>query len=259
MFIAIQYWEKDEARALRLARLLADLEPRSRKDATIILARRFDTELSAEAFATAQYVGRKLPVMMVRSKRTGVGHPAGCNGLMAGVMDHLTDMWRSGDLLRSSVFLAEADGCPLRRDWLTILMEEQARAVTAGKGICGPYMNCFLPNGKTLPHINGTLVMHVPWWIDHPSVHNTPPDQGWDIFHAPVMVPAAWRTTMILNIHHSKNWTADQLVPLAADHAWLTSVKDFSVLEWAENALVPMETRELRRLRAENERLKAGR
>jgi hypothetical protein len=250
--IAVQYWQGDETAALRLARLLADIEPRSRMDATVMLARRSDTPLSDDARRTAQHVSRKFPVMVVRSKREGTGHPAGANALAGGVLDHLAAMWTAGEMLRSSVFLVEADGCPLRRDWLDVLFDEHERTLEAGLAVTGPYMGF-------VPHLNGTLAMEVPWWIDHPSIHVTPPDQGWDIFHRQTYLRAARRTKLILNIHHSKKWTDDQLTPLGAEHAWLTSVKDSSVIDWAEQALVAQVPRELRELQRENDRLRSAR
>jgi hypothetical protein len=251
MVIAVQYWAGDEAAAIRLARLLADIEPRPRDDATIALVRRFDTPLSDEARRTAQHVSRKFPVMVYRSKREGTGHPAGCNGLAGGAIDHLARMWMAGELMRSSVFLAEADGCPLRVDWLDLLIAEHERTLEAGLAVTGAYMGF-------IPHINGTMVLEVPWWIDHPSVHVTPPDQGWDIFHRQTYLRAANRTKLIFNIHGSKNWTDDHLTPLGKEHTWVTSVKDSSVIGWAEQALVGQGPRELRELRRENERLRRG-
>jgi hypothetical protein len=252
LIIAVQYYGGDELQALRLARLLADIEPRPRDDATVLLVRRADVPLSDEARRTAQHVSKKFPVMLARSKREGVGHPAGCNALMGGTMDHLAALWRAGDLLRSAVFLAESDGCPLRRDWLDVLLDEHERTLEDGLSVTGPYMAVF-------PHINGTMVLEVPWWIDHPSVHVTPPDQGFDIFHRRTYLRAARRTKLIMNIHHSKKWTDDQLSPLGAEHAWITSVKDNSVIDWAENALLTPAARETRILRDEVSRLRGAR
>jgi len=251
IIVAVQYWAGDEACALRLARLLADIETKPREDVTIMLARRFDTPLSDDARRTAEHLQRRFSTMACRSEREGVGHPAGCNALMGGVMDHLGRMWTAGNLLRSSVFLVEADGCPLRRDWLDTLTAEHTRTLEAGLAVTGAYM-------AFLPHINGTMLIHVPWWIDHPSLHSTPPDQGWDIYHRETFLRSAYRTKLILNIHGSAGWRSGQLSPLGKEHAWLTSVKDPSVIDWAERSLVPSEAQEMRELRAENERLRRG-
>jgi hypothetical protein len=230
LVLAIQFWAGDEARALRLVRLLADLEPRRRKDVTLMLSRRFDLELSQVVAEAGEYASDSFAVIHHQSRRVGDGHPAGCNQLMGDTMDRLGEMWTAGELLHSSAFLIEYDGCPLRRDWLDVLIAEHDRTLAAGKAITGPYM-------AFLPHINGTMVMHVPWWVDHPSVHYTPPTQGWDIFHRETMLAAAYRTKLILNLHGSRNWTNDQLRPLSMEHVWMTSVKDESVIGWAERSL----------------------
>ena len=108
---------------------------------------------------------------------------------------------------------------------------EHRRSVAAGYSITGPYMGF-------VPHINGTLIMQVPWWIDHPSVHQTPPEEGWDIYHREAILADAYRTKLILNLHGSRKWKRDQLVPIAGEFAWMTSQKDDSVITWAERALV---------------------
>ena len=46
MQLALQYHAGDESSALRLARLLADIEPKKRTDVTLALVRRHDCELS---------------------------------------------------------------------------------------------------------------------------------------------------------------------------------------------------------------------
>ena len=231
MVIAIQYFHGDEQRCMRLARLLAAIEPKRRDDVTLAFCRRFDTPMTPLAWETFLYCGRKFGVCQIQSERRGVGHPCGANELWAGTMEKFAEGWPAGIPRRSAVFLIEHDGCPLRADWISMLLAEHARSVAAGYSITGPYMGF-------LPHINGTLIMQVPWWIDHPSVHQTPPEEGWDIYHRETILADAYRTKLILNLHGSRKWKRDQLVPIAGEYAWMTSAKDDSVITWAEKSLV---------------------
>lgn len=230
MIVALQYWHGDEERILRLARLLTDIEKRPRRDARILFIRRYDCPISDAARVTADYVSRRFPVMVARSKVEAEGYPEGANGLMAGTMEHVAAQWRAGELGQSTVFLAEGDGCPLRRDWIDKLLAEHQAAVMEGNGVTGPYM-------ANIPHINGTMLIQVPWWIDHPSVHVTPREQGWDIFHRETIVPVARRTKLIINLYGAPRWSHPQLKILAAESAWFSSCKNDSVISWAEKHL----------------------
>lgn len=232
LFVAIQSWAGDSAESFRLARLIADIEPRPRDDVTILFMGRAPENpegWTRTARDCASYVSRKFPVMVALTKREGRGHPDGSNALAGGVLDHLASMWPNG-LNRASVFLAEADGCPLSADWLDRLLAEHRATLAAGKSITGPYMD-------RPAHINGTMIVSVPWWIDHPSVHRTPSGEGWDVYHGETYLRDANRTKLILNLWGSCNWTRDQLVSLSAEYAWMTSQKDDSVIAWAERAL----------------------
>lgn len=237
--IALQWWNDgtggDEAAAMRLARLLSDLEPRRRSDVYLAFCRRFDTPISKLASDTFLYCGRKFGVMWVQSKREALGHPDGSFGLWAGVMDELAGAWRHGRLDAHSVFTIEADGCPLRRDWIDRLLLEHRRTIEAGKRVTGCHMD------RGFPHVNGSLIAHLSLWFDRPSLHHTPPSQAWDLFHAAVLNSEARPTTWIRNVYGDSEWSDASLDNLSRETAWLSSTKDTSAIEWAERTLVPKE------------------
>lgn len=135
--IALQFWAGDQGRAMRLARLLADIEPRRRDDVIFAFCRRFDVPMSREVWDAALHVGGKFPVIHLASQREAVNHPDGCYGLFAGTMDHLSKGWASGSLHAHSAFTIEADGVPLRRDWLDIVLAEHRRTIEGGKRVTG--------------------------------------------------------------------------------------------------------------------------
>lgn len=234
--IAIQYWPGDEARALRLARLLAAIEPGPRKDmVTVVLCRRSDMpELSVEAAQVRAELGARFGSMAIRSERPGVGHPAGANALWSGSFEKLAEFWAEGKIQASWVMFVEADGCPLSADWIGRVRAEIRMAETAGKRVIGAVMRDPL-------HVNGSLVAHMSLWHDHPSLHRTPPEQAWDVFHRAVLWQEAWSSHTILNAYGSSDWTPDALRGMGMQGAWLSSTKDDSAIRWAEENLTRRE------------------
>lgn len=231
LVVALGYWAGDEERALRLARLLADIEPEYRSDLTLVLVRRFDLDVSALAAQTIMHCNGKFVTFGLQSGTRGVGHPDGSNALWDGTMSLLADRWREGDLNFPFVFTVEADGCPIAADWVNRLLAEHQRALMAGKHVTGPLMR--LP----FAHINGTLICNVGWWLDHPSLRQTPPGYAWDLHHRETFVAAARPTQEIANIYGSKQWSGAQLGPMSNEISWLASAKDDSVIAWAEQAI----------------------
>lgn len=234
--LAIQYWQGDEAAACRLARLLADIEPRRREDVTLAFCRRFDmpTE-SALLWATRMHCGFKFGTTALRSRREGAGHPHGPNELAAGTIEQFADAWRAGNISSHSVFLIEADHVPLRADWLDVLLAEHAQTLAAGKRVTGCMTR--LP----VPHVNGGMLQHLSLWHDRPSLHRTPPNGAWDLHHAQVLNAEARPTTTIRNYYGSADWTPRALAAVARETAWLLSTKDTSAIEWSERTLVHRE------------------
>lgn len=234
--IAIQYWAGDEARAMRVARLIADIEGEPRSDVMVAFCRRFDCEWTSLAERTAQYVSHRFPVMMMQSDRRKVGHPDGANGLWSGSVELLANMWREGRA-RPSIFTVEHDGCPLSRDWVDRLSAEHMRALGAGKRVSGCMMEPRPQHGLTA-HVNGTLMLHASMWFDRPSIQVTPDGDAWDIYHGNVFMSECQPTNLIRNIYGATDWTPGVLEALARDTVWLSSTKDDSALEWAEGTLV---------------------
>jgi hypothetical protein len=117
--ITILFWERDKAQAMKLARLLADLEPEHCKTADILFVARFDCKQDKE---TVEYVSRKFNVYTYTSTRRGVGWPMGCNSIFFGAMEHIYHKIASGKFPHyKSVFLLAADSAPIHKDWLARL------------------------------------------------------------------------------------------------------------------------------------------
>jgi hypothetical protein len=234
LVVALQYWAGDEAPAMRLARLLAAIEPRYRSDVTLAFCRRFDCEVTALAEETFWACARSFRVMNLLSHVEAKGHPDGCNGLMQGTAMGLSGLRQLGKLEAGSVFLIEADGVPACHDWIDRLQLEHQQALLSGRRVTGAYTEGPVPR---LPHINGSLVAHLSLFQDRPSLLSTPLGHAWDLFHAPVLLGEALRTPLIKNVYGSRGWTPGVLAAMANETAWLANVKDDSAIAWAESEL----------------------
>lgn len=236
LVIALQYWAGDEEQAMRLARLLADIEPSRRKNVTLALCRRFDCELSKLSADTWSHCIQKFNTIAVQSKRKGTGHPAGPNELMAGTMDILARAWWRGNLDAESVFLIEPDGVPLRRDWIDRLQHEHHLSLRAGRRVTGALTEGD-GNYGWLPHFNGSMLIHFSAWIDRISIRRTPPTQAWDVFHAAAYLQEGRATSHIKNVYGGTGWSKASLRGMSKETAWLSSTKDTTALAWAEQEL----------------------
>jgi hypothetical protein len=147
-------------------------------------------------------------------------------------MDVLSESWAAGTLCAQSVFTIEADGVPLRRDWLNRIIGAHRETLRCGKRITGALME------EGIRHINGSLLAHLSLWADRQSLRRCPPGHAWDLFHAEVLMAEARPTGWIKNLYGHGKWSADALRLLVRETAWLSSQKHDSALEWAERTLV---------------------
>lgn len=230
--VAVQMWPGDVAAALRLARLLADTQDRRRDDVTLAFCRRFDLPLTPEIWEASMHCGQKFSVTHVESQRQATGHPDGSFGLWAGTLDQLAASWRRGEQRASAVFMAEADGVPMRRDWIDVLLAEHRLALHTGKRVTGDRV------GGDVEHINGSLIIELAAWIDHPSLHETPTGQAFDLYHAPTLIAECRPTRAMVNFYGSRRWSEEALAGVAKYSAWMLNVKDDSGVAWAERTLV---------------------
>lgn len=228
MIIGLQYYSGDEAKALSLARFLADTIP-VKVDHHLVLSRSFDTPMSEELARTRNYCARKFHTITIQSRRRCVGYPDGAYGNWAGMVEKLAKMRRKGHLpwQHHSVFCAEADGAPVCRDWLEKLEAAHNLSLALGKRVTGPVMD------KPWPHVNGNLILHLSAWDDHHGLHSCSPLVAWDIFHAQILLTEARASNVIRNEHGTSEWTSGALAAIGRETAWISNVKDDSVLRFA--------------------------
>ena len=235
MVIALQFWQGDQAEALQLARFSADLEPASRDDVLFAFCRRFDVPMSPELYEAGLYVGRKFPVTHISSEREGAGHPDGCYGLWAGTAEILYRHYIAGCPC-DNVFFVEAEGVPMRFDWIDYLKRAHQNNLNQGKRVTGAWEG---PGRYHEEHVNGSMCMHLSAWADHPSLQTCCAGKAWDCFHARVLLKELGPWQAIENLYGAHDVTMSVFRTLARNRAWLSSVKDGSAWKCAQTLLDP--------------------
>jgi hypothetical protein len=232
--IAIQFWSGDQAEALQLARFLADLEPIRRDDVVLIFARRFDVEMTDDLYAAELACGLKFPVTHVQSRRRLTGHPDGCYGLWSGTAQACYDAYTAGFPIEN-VFFAEAEGVPMRWDWIDYLKRAHQKNLEQGKRVTGAWEGTGRYHEE---HVNGSFCMHMSCWADHASLHRCAPGKAWDCFHGRVLLSELGPWQAIENLYGAHDVVSLSVFKtMARNRAWLSSVKDGSAWKCAQTLL----------------------
>lgn len=153
LLIALQFWEGDKTQAVRLAKFLTDLEPRHSDFADFLLVHRFDCKAPPDA---VQYVSRKFNTFIYQTPHCDTGWPLGCNAVTNFTIEWARCMIEAGKTPPyKAIFLCEADGAPVQRNWIEKMSAEWDR-VNAEKPIfqAGPYIP------PPLEHINGNCLIN---------------------------------------------------------------------------------------------------
>ena len=177
----LQYHNGDMAQMMALARLLTDLEDGPRKDAIVMFTARFDTPHDDD---TVAYVEQKFPVLKYTTKRHATGWPNGPNQMMGCSLDRIIKLGRGGSLppTADAVMFIEADCVPLRKTWLSELMEEY---YASGKMVSGAWLT---KGDCNCEHINGNCIMSIDFWKRCRMITNPPENAGWDAFFSGAMM-----------------------------------------------------------------------
>lgn len=239
--LVLQFFSGDRHRAMELARLIADLEPAKRADVVFIFARQDNCPMDDEIQAAQLYVGRKFSVMdMVTKIDPDKKYPGVCFDAFASACQQLSDWYHTGRIPYSNAFFFEADGCPLRSTWIDDIKRAHTETLMAGKRVTGPAMRFGGIDSLHQPagHVNGSLVLHLSCWEDHPSLRRCPPEAAWDVFHGTVLMAEAGTSQIIRNEHGMNGLTENQFHIMAKESAFLVSLKDGTPSHWARRAFV---------------------
>lgn len=146
-------WEGDKAQCVRLAKFLADLEPKHSDSADFLLVHRFDCAAPSEAMP---FVSRKFNAFVYQTPRCDTGWPLGCNAVTNFTIEWARCMMEAKKVPQyKAIFLCEGDGGPVQRGWIEKLSAEWDRVNVAGPIFqAGPYIPP--PN----EHINGNCLIN---------------------------------------------------------------------------------------------------
>jgi hypothetical protein len=237
ILIVLMFWAGDKAQAMKLARLLADLEPGHSEKADFLFVSRFDCTHDDE---TARYVSRKFNVFKHTSKRRGTGWPLGCNSIFFGALEFVYHKLANGLIPHyKAVLFLGADGAPLRANWIDIFHEawNKSKPYVAGAMILDPtgghdHINgdCALLSGdlnflKWLAVTVGDVSTVAGWdWVLSAEFNRW----GWVDFP---FVRSVWRAPMPMT---EEIWNDEA----ARGTVWYHGIKDYSLLALSRKNLL---------------------
>ncbi len=146
--ICLQFYSEDRAQAMRLARLIADIEHEYRSDVKFAFVARFDCEHDG---ATVNYVREKFQVVTANSRTKWTDWPGGPNAIAKDILSGSVALSIDGPLL-----MLEPDCVPVYRDWINIIVTEWLVGEGGGKWIVGAWRNS---GPFECGHINGCCVV----------------------------------------------------------------------------------------------------
>ena len=216
LVLALQFWSGDEAQALKLARLITDMEHARREDVQLWFCCDASTQQGDALMETVKYCEKKMSVNVFQARRTGAGYPSGANVLWASTMEFFYQQWAVGKLRFESVFTFEADGCPLTCDWIERLIDAHDTSLDEGKLITAA-----IQEGYAVTHPNGNLVLHVSVIRNYPELLDTPVNTAWDWHHHVTLQRISRGSNIIRSEHLSTNWSPESLASITRETAWM--------------------------------------
>lgn len=238
ILIAIQFWDGDKAQALKLARYLADLEPRHTPLADIIFISRFDCK--QDFLPVVKEVSRKFDVFSYVSPRRGIGWPDGCNSLWFGAMEWAYSFMESKRVPQyKAIFTCEGDGAPVLPNWLQLMssawdgtQQGQKKVYIAGPLVKGNGVEEHI-NGNCL--ISGNLkFLH---WITR-RVGDCPSRMGWDYFLRDAFKQWGWANIPgMVSWYNTPHFPKEQFADMQRQGLiWVHGDKSNSLIDYGREA-----------------------
>lgn len=225
ILLALQYYHGDADMAGKVARLIADLEPRRCERADILLVSRFDT---VHDQSVVEYVSSKFNVWTHISRSRAEMWPHGCNALWFSTMDYVYTYGIADRIPPYKAILTfEADAVPLIPGWIQALSDGWDAAQASVYGSFQPAPG---------PHINGNAMFSGDKdflkWIAR-DVGGCTPMGGWDY----VLYPK-FKKWGCANAPSMRSWWGTKTLPkeqyddlVSQQVVFLHGVKDDSVIQ----------------------------
>lgn len=245
ILIVLMFWKDDKAQAMKLARLLADIELGHSNNADFLFVSRFDCEQDMD---TVRVVARKFNCYTHQSKRRGTGWPAGCNSIFFGALEYIYHNMNAGKIPNyKAIFIIGADGAPMNLAWLEQLhlawdhVNKNQRIFVAGAMV--------LDASGANDHINGDCILlsgdlQFMRWLAI-TVGDVTQNAGWDWCLAKdfrrwgwagfPMLKSLWRVALP---YTQERWEDE----VRAGTAWLHGVKNEDLINLGRKNLLGITT-----------------
>jgi hypothetical protein len=203
ILLVLQCYEGDKVAAMRLARLIADIEPGKSAHADFMFVWRWDTKPDTE---TMRYVARKFhAVHSLTTARRTTGWPMGCNDVFFEAYGRFCQRIRQKLWDYDAALFFESDCVPLDLDWIAKL---QAEWYEREQMILGFFYG---PGDHPVPHVNGNLMISPKFQRHYRAFYACPAGAGWDVHHAKAMLPVARASRLIYNDYARRSIPCDEL------------------------------------------------
>ena len=231
--ICMQYYEGDRLKAYETLRYYVDIQPARCETADIMMVRRRGTVTDKKTEAIIKHVSRKFNVSLIETDRHETGWPAGCNGMVFSIFNHVLNIQRGTGVKYDNFVLLESDAYPLVPGWIVQL--QAAWSKRSREVIMGDLVDeC--PHPTAGRHCNGNMMMttDIKWLEKLVRIAGVPGGVGWDWALAPMFnLAGILDTPLIKSEWGSKTASKSHLDRLLKINvALLHGVKDDSVIQW---------------------------
>jgi hypothetical protein len=203
LLLCLQCYENDKPTAMRLARIIADLESKKTKLADFLFVWRWDTKPDLE---TVSYISQKFEnVNTLITKRQSKGWPSAPNDMFHEGYDHFCLRVRQKIWNYDAAFFFESDCVPLAEDWISQLRNEWYEKDQDILGFI------YGPSDHPYPHVNGNLLISPKFQKKCPQFFASKANVGWDVFHAKQMLRHARASRLIYNDYSRPSISCEEL------------------------------------------------
>jgi hypothetical protein len=242
MILALRFSSEGQAQTMKLARLLADLEPKPRQDVLLAFTHKtmevLDLRLFDDVFS---HCSQKFQVTRAAVGTDPRGWPWGPNDMWIRTVDYFATEFKKG-LRHDSIFVIDGnDGVPLYPRWIDLVKDEHARTLTLGRRVTGAASRL----GTRGEHVNANMVVEFSFWHNHPELAVSVPEEGrcsraHDVYHGKIFLKEASTSSLICNEWRSRGITREIMDERAARSAWLHGYKDENLCDVARQRLVDL-------------------